>query len=172
MGYGIKRVTKRLGTAALLPLIAFAAVIAASALSATPAVALDGEEQAFLGLINQYRDQHGLGGLSLDGQLTDPSKWLSQAMCARTYCSTTASPARAKSAVSVGRRPRRLRHRHPLRRPHLLLRPRRLPRLILLPRRHPNLPRCPLRRRHPHPPPCQSPARCRSSRRSSRGGNA
>src|SRR5216117_220048 len=88
MGYGIKRVTKRLGTAALLPLIAFAAVIAASALSATPAVALDGEEQAFLGLINQYRAQNGLGGLSLDGQLNDASKWMSQDMCAKNYLVT------------------------------------------------------------------------------------
>src|SRR5436189_303591 len=91
MGYGIKRVTKRLGTAALLPLIAFAAVIAASALSATPAVALDGEEQAFLGLINQYRAQNGLGGLSLDGQLNDASKWMSQDMCAKNYFSHTDS---------------------------------------------------------------------------------
>src|SRR5947208_9054978 len=91
MGYGIKRVTKRLGTAALLPLIAFAAVIAASALSATPAIALDGEEQAFLGLINQYRAQNGLGGLSLDGQLNDASKWMSQDMCAKNYFSHTDS---------------------------------------------------------------------------------
>src|SRR5438094_722282 len=91
MGYGIKRVTKRLGTAALLPLIAFAAVIAASALSATPAIALDGEEEAFLGLINQYRAQNGLGGLSLDGQLNDASKWMSQDMCAKNYFSHTDS---------------------------------------------------------------------------------
>ena len=91
MGYGIKRVTKRLGTAALLPLIAFAAVIAASALSATPAIALDGEEEAFLGLINQYRAQNGLGGLSLDSQLNDASKWMSQDMCAKNYFSHTDS---------------------------------------------------------------------------------
>src|SRR3989442_1964867 len=91
MGFGIKQVTKRLGTAALLPLIVLGAVIAASALSATSAVALDGEEQAFLGLINQYRAQNGLGGLSLDGQLNDASKWMSQDMCAKNYFSHTDS---------------------------------------------------------------------------------
>ncbi len=91
MGFGIKQVTKRLGTAALLPLIVLGAVIAASALSAASAVALDGEEQAFLGLINQYRAQNGLGGLSLDGQLNDASKWMSQDMCAKNYFSHTDS---------------------------------------------------------------------------------
>src|SRR5881409_1162919 len=91
MGFGIRQVIKRLGTAALLPLIVLGAVIAASAFSATSAVALDGEEQAFLGLINQYRAQNGLGGLSLDGQLNDASKWMSQDMCAKSYFSHTDS---------------------------------------------------------------------------------
>ena len=91
MGFGNEQAVKRLRAAMLAPVAVLCALIAASLLSAAPAVALDGEEQAFLGLINQYRAQNGLGGLSFDGQLNDASKWMSQDMCAKNYFSHTDS---------------------------------------------------------------------------------
>lgn len=47
--------------------------------------ALDAEEQAFLTLINDYRAANGLGPLSLNSQLNDAARWLSQDMAANAY---------------------------------------------------------------------------------------
>jgi len=62
--------------------------------SARPAAALDGEEQAFLGMINQYRAQNGLGALSVSGTLNTASLWMSQDMGANAYFSHTDSQGR------------------------------------------------------------------------------
>ena len=53
--------------------------------------ALDGEEQAFLALINNYRAQNGLGTLSLNTELTNASDWMSNDMGANNYFSHTDS---------------------------------------------------------------------------------
>src|SRR3990170_6181080 len=53
--------------------------------------AQDGEEQAFLTLINNYRTQNGLGTLSLNTQLTSASDWMSNDMGANNYFSHTDS---------------------------------------------------------------------------------
>jgi len=53
--------------------------------------ALDGEEQAFLTLINNYRTQNGLGTLSLNTELTNASDWMSNDMAVNNYFSHTDS---------------------------------------------------------------------------------
>jgi uncharacterized protein YkwD len=53
--------------------------------------ALDGEEQAFLTIINSYRTQNGLGALSLNTQLTNAADWMSNDMAAKCYFSHTDS---------------------------------------------------------------------------------
>jgi len=91
MGFGTQAITRRISRLALVVGLSIAAVAIASSTSSSPASALDGEEQAFLGLINQYRAQNGLGGLSLDGQLNAASKWMSEDMGANNYFSHTDS---------------------------------------------------------------------------------
>ena len=91
MGFGTQAIRSRISRLALVVGLSIAAVLAASATSSGPAAALDGEEQSFLGLINQYRAQNGLGGLSLDGQLNAASKWMSEDMGANNYFSHTDS---------------------------------------------------------------------------------
>jgi hypothetical protein len=59
--------------------------------SARPAEALDAEETAFLGLINQYRAQNGLGPLTATATLNSASLWMSQDMGAKGYFSHTDS---------------------------------------------------------------------------------
>lgn len=49
------------------------------------AAALDAEEQAFVALINDYRAANGLGPLSLNTQLNDAARWMSQDMAANAY---------------------------------------------------------------------------------------
>jgi hypothetical protein len=67
--------------------------IALLAFAAAPreAAALDGEEQAFLGLINQYRAANGLSQLGTSDQLTAASLWMSQDMGVNAYFSHTDS---------------------------------------------------------------------------------
>ncbi|HEV8574971.1 MAG TPA: hypothetical protein VGR43_09720, partial [Dehalococcoidia bacterium] len=85
MTFAFQDITKTLARVALVPLFAVAALLISSAGSPSPASALDGEEQAFLGLINQYRAQNGLGALSQQGQLNSASLWMSQDMGANNY---------------------------------------------------------------------------------------
>jgi uncharacterized protein YkwD len=62
----------------------------ASALSVpTPSAAatLDSEEQLFVDLINQYRQQNGLGALALNASLQDSAAWMSADMGAHDYFS-------------------------------------------------------------------------------------
>ncbi len=78
-----------------LPLVAaLAFVVGLAALAGTPrgaAAAIDGEEQAFLGLINSYRAQNGLGSLSINTELTNASDWMSNDMATNNYFSHTDS---------------------------------------------------------------------------------
>lgn len=60
-------------------------------------MALDGEETAFLGLINNYRAQNGLGPLTISTNLNRSSAWLSQDMGAKAYFSHTDSLGRSPS---------------------------------------------------------------------------
>src|SRR6266571_1408159 len=89
MGFSAIR-TRWGGSLLLLPLAAVLALLVLAG-SSRPAAALDGEENAFLGLINQYRAANGLGGLSLSAQLDDASLWMSQDMGAHGYFSHTDS---------------------------------------------------------------------------------
>lgn len=57
--------------------------------------ALDREEAVFLGLINKYRAQNGLGRLVASPTLTSSSKWMSQDMASRSYFSHTDSMGRS-----------------------------------------------------------------------------
>lgn len=52
---------------------------------------LDAEEQAFLTLINNYRQQNGLSPLQASVSLTNAAKWMSADMAAKNYFSHTDS---------------------------------------------------------------------------------
>src|SRR5215211_7791664 len=87
------------GLAAAVALaVAFAVVVADWTLRAAPSVgaagdctvaaadlAVDGEEQRLLDLINQYRAQHGLGAWKLSPALTRAAAWKSRDMAANNY---------------------------------------------------------------------------------------
>lgn len=71
------------------------AVIALSAslglLTPQRAEALDSEEQSFLGVINDYRAQNGLGPLVLNDSLNDVARWMVNDMGTNNYFSHTDS---------------------------------------------------------------------------------
>ncbi len=82
----------------LLAPIAVALIVAAAAMAvaARPdttaaTTPLDTEEQAFLTLINNYRQQNGLGALTVDTKLQDASEWMSVDMGVNAYFSHTDS---------------------------------------------------------------------------------
>lgn len=56
--------------------------------------ALDGEENQFLQLINQYRASKGLGNLSLSDSLNSAARWMSNDMANKNYFSHTDSQGR------------------------------------------------------------------------------
>ena len=60
--------------------------------------ALDGEEQAFLGLINQYRANNGLGSLAGSTSLSRAAAWMSRDLGVNAYFSHTDSLGRSPSA--------------------------------------------------------------------------
>ena len=60
-------------------------------------MSVDSEEQAFLGLINSYRSQNGLGALSTSTNLNRSSTWLAADMGAKSYFSHTDSLGRSPS---------------------------------------------------------------------------
>ena len=75
----------------LLGPLAVLAVVMSLLQSPRPAAALDGEETAFLGLINQYRAANGLGALSPDDTLNIAARWMSTDMATNNYFSHTDS---------------------------------------------------------------------------------
>ena len=58
---------------------------------ATASVQLDPEEQAFVVLINDYREQNGLGALSIDSSIQSAVEWMSTDMGENNYFSHTDS---------------------------------------------------------------------------------
>lgn len=62
---------------------------------------IDGEEQAFLGLINTYRAQNGLGALSMSTNLNRASTWMAADMGQKNYFSHTDSLGRSPSTRAV-----------------------------------------------------------------------
>ena len=75
-----------------LLLLVLAAVAAGTvAMPRGAEAAQDGEERAFLTIINDYRAQNGLGGLSLNTELTAASDWMSNDMAVNNYFSHTDS---------------------------------------------------------------------------------
>ncbi len=66
-------------------------IIAAPVPNSTAATPLDSEEAAFLVLINNYRQQNGLGALTVDSKLQDASEWMSVDMGVNAYFSHTDS---------------------------------------------------------------------------------
>ena len=63
--------------------------------------AIDSEEQAFLGLINNYRAQNGLGALSISTNLTRAAVWHSTDMGDKNYFSHTDSLGRSPSTRAM-----------------------------------------------------------------------
>ena len=88
---------KASGRPLLIALLAFAvAVVAAFAVAGMPRgaeadPAIDGDEQAFLSLINSHRAQNGLGALSLNTELSNAGDWMSVDMATNNYFSHTDS---------------------------------------------------------------------------------
>ena len=64
-------------------------------------LSIDSEEQAFLGLINQYRAQNGLGALTISTNLTRSAVWHGADMGAKNYFSHTDSLGRSPSARAM-----------------------------------------------------------------------
>ena len=91
MTFGGGLAARRARAFLLAPLIAVLAVMAVLGSAPSSAAALDAEETAFLGLINQYRAQNGLGTLGVSNTLTDASRWMSADMGANNYFSHTDS---------------------------------------------------------------------------------
>jgi len=52
---------------------------------------LDAEENSFLGILNNYRSQNGLGPLQISAQLEASSRWMSNDMATKNYFSHTDS---------------------------------------------------------------------------------
>jgi len=86
-GFGGRWVRPLLLTALAITITIFAV----SAASPRQAAALDDQESAFLGLINQYRAANGLGLLTEFSMLSDGSRWMSVDMGAKNYFSHTDS---------------------------------------------------------------------------------
>jgi uncharacterized protein YkwD len=76
---------------AILPLLAALFVISVSAAGTPRAEALDSEESTFLGIINQYRGNNGLGPLAIDNQLNGVARWMADDMANNNYFSHTDS---------------------------------------------------------------------------------
>lgn len=74
----------------MVTILTFAALLSVS-ISPDKAAALDGEESAFLNMINDYRAQNGLGTLSTNAKLRDAGLWMAQDMAAKDYFSHTDS---------------------------------------------------------------------------------
>ena len=70
------------------------ALVLATVPGAEKASALDGEEDAFLGLINNYRAQNGLAPLSVDPALNNVARWMANDMAAYNYFGHTDSQGR------------------------------------------------------------------------------
>lgn len=77
--------------ALLLAAIVTAVALLTASMMPRDAAALDGEESAFLTMINNYRAQNGLGTLSTNGKLRDAGLWMAQDMAAKDYFSHTDS---------------------------------------------------------------------------------
>lgn len=100
---------KTIGTRTLAALVALVgmALIGAGALasSSSPAsaltncstgsTALDGEETAFLGLINEYRSQNGLNALTISTNLNRAATWMTNDLATNAYFSHTDSLGRS-----------------------------------------------------------------------------
>lgn len=80
----------------VLALIVIAAVIGVAARPSASGAStpLDAEEQLFLTLINDYREQNGLSKLMVDTKLQDAAAWMSVDMGVNAYFSHTDSQGR------------------------------------------------------------------------------
>ena len=76
---------------ALLAVVVALVVVVGAPRGAEADPGIDGEEQAFLDIINSYRSQNGLGTLSLNIELNNAADWMSNDMVANNYFSHTDS---------------------------------------------------------------------------------
>lgn len=106
-------VIRKLGRFASLVIAAFAISLggAVALLDSAPASALtnctvadlsmDGEETAFLGLINQYRAQGGLSALGVSSNLNRAASWKAVDLATKNYFSHTDSLGRAPAQLAI-----------------------------------------------------------------------
>ena len=93
------KLTRALGAMFVLGALAWTAAAppAADALSncSVSDASVDGEEQAFLGLINAYRAKNGAPALSIDGALTRAATWMANDLASRSQFGHTDSNGRS-----------------------------------------------------------------------------
>ncbi|MEO6397635.1 MAG: CAP domain-containing protein [Tepidiformaceae bacterium] len=94
---GLCAITSAAGTAAVIDTHPASALTNCSVND----LSIDGEETAFLGLINQYRAQNGLGALTLSSNLNRAASWMVVDLANNNYFSHTDSLGRAPSTRSV-----------------------------------------------------------------------
>jgi uncharacterized protein YkwD len=84
---------KRILLAITAAMAVAAGVVAATAQpeASTASTTLDAEEQLFVNLINQYRQQNGLNALAIDSSLQNAAEWMSTDMGENNYFSHTDS---------------------------------------------------------------------------------
>src|SRR5262245_31215349 len=74
-----------LGAAAILAFVALGAPVAHAITNCSTDTTVDGEELAFLALLNGYRASAGLGQVAISPNLTRSASWLATDMAARSY---------------------------------------------------------------------------------------
>jgi uncharacterized protein YkwD len=80
-----------LALAAVIAAVAGALVLTAGPGGTSAAAPLDSQEQQFLDLLNQYRQQNSLGTVTIDTRLQDAADWMSNDMGVNDYFSHTDS---------------------------------------------------------------------------------
>lgn len=90
---GLRRhLARNIISALVAPLIIAVALVSSVATApASRAEALDGEEAAFLSILNDYRAQNGLGPLVIDERLNTVARWMANDLAANNYFSHTDS---------------------------------------------------------------------------------
>jgi uncharacterized protein YkwD len=90
----IMTIITRINVLVVTVLILALSVLATSDLTnvyAADGANLDSEEQAFIGLLNDYRHANGLGDISIDNTLEQATRWMAQDMGDKNYFSHTDS---------------------------------------------------------------------------------
>lgn len=91
MAFG-RQIARNIAALALIvPVFLAISLLSVTTAPTGQAEALDNEEAAFLGIINDYRAQNGLGPLTIDSSLNSVARWMADDLAANDYFSHTDS---------------------------------------------------------------------------------